>query len=377
HDRVLDRRTSADLERLREHDEAVERAPRQVRAPDERPLVLQGRATHDPSLSALADDVRGRHPDVLEEDLVEVSVARHLAEGTDVETRRLHVDQEVADPVVLRLIRLGADEREHPVRLPRTRCPDLLAVDDPGVTLEDGARAERREVAAGAGLAVPLTPADLPEERVPDEEVLLRLGAVLEERRDEHARPLAHDLVRCVRAAELLADDRGLQRIRRLLRAAVPPRDVTVEIAALDRLETERGHAFVGDAAPDVRRGGLRRRLSRGILGGPVLAQEAANFGAELLVFGAVREIHSWALPGSGRSIAYQVPGAADKRRVSRGARSRRTGRSPSTRSADRRGRRRGCAAPRGRGRAARADRRCPADLGSSNRTDPGAERFP
>src|SRR5262249_9663067 len=154
--------------------------------------------------------------------------------------RRLHFDQQIADAVVLRLLRIGPDEREHPVGVARARGPDLLSIDDPEVALEHGSGAERREIAAGARLTVALTPADASEQCVADEALLLRLGAVLEQRRDEHARSLPHDLVRGARAPELLGDDRRLQRIRRLLRPPVTPRDVAIEVSPLDRLQAER-----------------------------------------------------------------------------------------------------------------------------------------
>jgi hypothetical protein len=48
------------------------------------------------------------HAHVLEEDLVEVGLARHLAERADVDAGRLHVDQHVGDAVVLRRVGLGA-----------------------------------------------------------------------------------------------------------------------------------------------------------------------------------------------------------------------------------------------------------------------------
>src|SRR5205823_10826795 len=125
--------------------------------------------------------------------------------------------------------------------LARARGPDLLAVDDPRVALEHGACAERGQVAARPRLAVALAPAHPPEQGARDEASLLRLGAVLEEGRHHHARPLAHHLVGGARAAELLAADGRLQRVGRLPAAAVAPRDVAVAVAALDRLQAKRG----------------------------------------------------------------------------------------------------------------------------------------
>src|SRR3989442_1146087 len=126
-------------------------------------------------------------------------------------------------------VRLGADQGEHPVGLARARGPDLLAVDDPRVALEHGARAERGQVAARARLAVALAPADRPEQGARDEAFPLHLGAVLEEGRYEHARPLAHHLVGGARAAELLGDDGRLERAGRLRAPAVAPRVGAVE----------------------------------------------------------------------------------------------------------------------------------------------------
>src|SRR5207249_10764691 len=151
-------------------------------------------------------------------------------------------------------------------------------------------RAERGKVAAGARLAVPLAPAERAEQGVADEALLLRLGAVLEQRGHEHARPLAHDLVGRTGATELIGDDRRLERIGGLLRAAVAPRHVAVEVAALDRQQAERGGARVG---PDVRAGqvgeaggSLAPRLP------PVLDEESAPLGAEAFVLSAVAEVH-------------------------------------------------------------------------------------
>src|SRR5438552_3334952 len=93
-----------------------------------------------PSLAAPADDVVRRYARVLEEDLVEVRVARHLPERTHIDARRVHLDQQVADPVVLRLLGLGPHEREHPFGLARVRGPDLLPVHHPVAVVQHGTR---------------------------------------------------------------------------------------------------------------------------------------------------------------------------------------------------------------------------------------------
>src|SRR5262249_39517431 len=123
---------------------------------------------------------------------------------------------------------------------------------------------------------------------------------------DQHARALADDLVRGARAAELLRDDRRLQGVGRLLRAAVPARDVPVEVALFGRLQTERGRPVVAGDRPGVRRHPVAVRLARRIVRAPVLLQEPPDFGSERLVLRAVLEIH--------RAIAYQLIARSDKR---------------------------------------------------------------
>src|SRR5205085_9267538 len=117
-------------------------------------------------------------------------------------------------------------------------------------------------------LAVALAPPDATDKRVADEALLLFLRAVLDERRHEHARALAHDLVRGARTPELLGDDRRLERVGRLLGAAVAARNVAVEVAALDRLQPERGRAIVDDDAARHRGGTIRIRLAGRVLRG-------------------------------------------------------------------------------------------------------------
>src|SRR5206468_6536685 len=106
-----------------------------------------------------------------------------------------------------------------------------------------------------------------------------------------------HRLVGGTRAAELLGDDGRLQRVGRLLAAAVAPRDVAVEVAALDRLQAKRGRALVRGDGPREGRHAVRVGLAGGIPGAPVLGEKAAHLGAELLVLCAVLEIHERVLP--------------------------------------------------------------------------------
>ena len=59
-DRVLDRQLTADLYACRKEQQPVKRPPDEVGIPDERALVLEGRAVDDPALATLADDEASR-----------------------------------------------------------------------------------------------------------------------------------------------------------------------------------------------------------------------------------------------------------------------------------------------------------------------------
>ena len=124
----------------------------------------------------------GRHAHVLEEHLAELGVVGHLAQRTDGDAGRLHVDEQQADALVLRRVGLGAAEEEAPVGDVGVAGPHLLAVHDVvvAVTLRPGA--ERRQIGARAGLGEALTPELVAVHHRAQEALALRLAAVLEER---------------------------------------------------------------------------------------------------------------------------------------------------------------------------------------------------
>ena len=84
-------------------------------------------------------------------------------------------------------VRVGAHHREAPLRAVRERRPHLLAVDDPLVAVEHGARLHVRQVGAGVGLRVALAPQLLDRLDLREEALLLRLGAVRDQRGREQA----------------------------------------------------------------------------------------------------------------------------------------------------------------------------------------------
>ena len=126
------------------------------------PLATE-RAHRDlPALPFLAESVRGGDPCVGEPHLVEHLVADDVLDGPALDARRLHVDDERGDALVLRAAldgaRVGAEQEEAPLGEVRRGDPDLLAVDDVLVAVGDGRGAQVREVGAGLGLAEALAP---------------------------------------------------------------------------------------------------------------------------------------------------------------------------------------------------------------------------
>ena len=128
-------------------------------------LEHQGRRRDLPALVQRPDEVFLRHHDVLEKHLVEMPVAVEQHERAHGDPRRLHIDQQIADAVVLRRVGVGAHQEETPVGEMRARGPDLLPVDDEMVALVDGAGAQTGEIGAGARPGIALTP-DLVARRI-------------------------------------------------------------------------------------------------------------------------------------------------------------------------------------------------------------------
>ena len=122
------------------------------------PLEGEGGLRHVPAVALAADQVLGRHDGVRHEDLVERLVAVHLPERTGLDPRLTHVEQEVADPLVLRHVPVAARDEQPEVRVVRARVPDLLAVDDPLPVLHLGPGAQAGQVRAAARLAEELAP---------------------------------------------------------------------------------------------------------------------------------------------------------------------------------------------------------------------------
>ena len=118
---------------------------------------------------------------------------------------------------------VAARDEDAPVGDVRERRPHLLAVDDEAVAVgsEPRARAHGREVGARAGLGEALAPDLLGREDLLEVLLLLRLGAVRDDRRPRHPEPDHAEVRRRLRARHLLEEDR-LVAVRRTRRRRTP-----------------------------------------------------------------------------------------------------------------------------------------------------------
>src|SRR5204863_5561523 len=142
----------------------------------------------------------------------------------------------VRESLVALGLRVAAADEDAEVGDVRVRRPDLLAVDDEGAVLRLDAGTHRREVRARAGLGEALAPDLLRAEDLLQVALLLLLGAVRHDRRAGHPEADHADVLRRLRAGELLEHDR-LVAVRSALAAVIlrprePDEAGVIELAA-------------------------------------------------------------------------------------------------------------------------------------------------
>src|SRR5260370_31159034 len=87
-----------------------------------------------PTAAGLPENLRLRNLDVLEEDLVELRIARDLDQGAHLDSGGFHVDQEVGQAVARIGLFAFAGDQHAPLRDVGKRGPAFLAVDDVVIT---------------------------------------------------------------------------------------------------------------------------------------------------------------------------------------------------------------------------------------------------
>src|SRR3546814_6269592 len=83
---------------------------------------------------------------LVEEDLVQLVIARRAEDRLHRHAVQRHVDQQETDALLRLHMRIGADQSEQPVRMVRLRGPDLVARHDIMVAVAHGAGPQAGEV---------------------------------------------------------------------------------------------------------------------------------------------------------------------------------------------------------------------------------------
>ena len=129
-----------------------------ARGADVAALVGERGHRHAPPAVQRAEQRVVGQADLVEEHLVELAAAGHLAQRADLDARQRHVHQEERDARVARRVGVGAGEEDAAVGDAAVRAPHLLAGDHPVVAVALGPGAEAGQVAAGTGLGEELAP---------------------------------------------------------------------------------------------------------------------------------------------------------------------------------------------------------------------------
>ena len=143
---MLPRGLALEIHFLREVEQLANRAFHRMPRAAGNALVHERGDRHLPSRVQIADQVFLRYANVVVKDFVKPSVARDLDERTHRDSRTVHVDQQVRNPLMLGRRRVGAHEQHLPVSAMRQTGPHFLPVDYEGVAVEHRAGLQAREV---------------------------------------------------------------------------------------------------------------------------------------------------------------------------------------------------------------------------------------
>ena len=202
-------------------------------ARDHLAFVAEQRLGHGPALVHLEDDVLFRDTHAVEKSLAKWRGAADEQDGPDRDSRRVEVDEQKRDALLLFRGRVGPDEEEHPIGLVAVARPRLLSGDHVVVSFVDSSALQGGEIAAGVRFGVTLAPADLSPSNARQVLPLLLLGAVLKQGRPDHREPEAAERRRKLAASDLHFEDRGL--LPGQCCAAILARPRGRRVAALDR----------------------------------------------------------------------------------------------------------------------------------------------
>ena len=186
------------------------------------PLIAERSHHHAPAAVLFSDHQIPPGARVGEEDLGEFGAPGHVADGTNIDAGLIAGNHEHRDSAVFGRRRIGAAQHVEPVGVHAERHPDLLPVDHPVVTVELGLGGEAGQVAAGVGLAEPLTPQLLDRSDLRQEPGLLLRRAELQQGGSEQIAAVDPDPVRGARRGVLHLKDHVLRQSCRRARRTPP-----------------------------------------------------------------------------------------------------------------------------------------------------------
>jgi hypothetical protein len=255
------------------------------RHPHHRALMAERTVGDLPPPVERADKVFGGHAHVGEEHLVEVHVVAlvHRGEGPALDSRQIGGNEQSADSLVFRRIRVGADEREDHVGIVGARGPHLLSVDDEVVAVELSAGGQPGQIRTRPRLTHAQRGGDVRAQDGRRPAPLLLVGAERQQRRRDDADALRVEAVIDASPRQLVAMDELLQ-------------DASVAAAELRWVARQEPPVVELQALPPARPLRDMRRRTRPLgglrLGRQVLVKELTEFSAKVLDLGIEGELH-------------------------------------------------------------------------------------
>src|SRR5579864_8476338 len=250
-----------------------------------------------PAAILVADDIVERHLHVLEEDFVDFVVFIQRDDGTYRDARRLHVDQQERDALLLLRAAIGAHEAEHHVGMLAERGPRFLTVHD--VVIADAlcTCAQRREIRPRAGLRIALAPPVGAVENARQVVALLRLAAIFHQHWRDH-RHAERQHGRRTEARALLVPDVPLCRVPAWAAVFGRPRGRRPATRAEQLVPAREIVAIQTFVIED-----LVAQLTR-----QIRLEPGADVGAKRVVGGGIIQIHALLSPGRARYRRRQEP---------------------------------------------------------------------
>src|SRR6516165_8147409 len=156
---ILEGRIRNDTGRTRHRLDALERHQRELRVRGRQALMSQQRICDAPAVMQLSQQVFDGNDDIVEKYLAEFLIAHDRLDRSDPDAGAVQINQQETDAGVSRLsLRIGADEREHPVRVMCPGRPNLMPPHHEMIARERCPGRQAGEVGARAGLGIALRP---------------------------------------------------------------------------------------------------------------------------------------------------------------------------------------------------------------------------